>query len=115
ILSSERNAQEITWSTGEYIEGDVVWKAFGLPGRPPARIGVGAAQPSPYAGAGRPMFLLVCSFLALAVLVHLVFSIVSQQRLVTDINGEYRPGAPDAAMVIRRCCETIENTRWTST
>jgi len=100
ILSSERNAQEITWSTGEYIEGGAVWKAFALPGSPPRRIGVGAAQPSPYAGAGRPMFLLFCSFLALAVLVHLVFAIVSQQRLVADINAEYKPGTADGAMVI---------------
>jgi hypothetical protein len=100
ILSMERNAQEVTWSTGEYLEGSAVWKAFALPGSPPRRIGVGAAQPSPYAGAGRSMFLLFCSFLALAVLVHLVFAIVSQQRLVADINAEYRPGAADGAMVI---------------
>ncbi len=100
ILSMERNAQEVTWSTGEYLEGSAVWKAFALTGSPPRRIGVGAAQPSPYAGAGRSMFLLFCSFLALAVLVHLVFAIVSQQRLVADINAEYRPGAADGAMVI---------------
>jgi hypothetical protein len=100
ILSVERSAQETTWSTGEYIEGGAVWKAFELPGSPPRRIGVGAAQPSPYAGAGRPMFLLFCSFLALAVLVHLVFAIASQQRLVADINAEYRPGTADGAMVV---------------
>jgi len=100
MLSVERSQQESTWSTAEHVEGAVVWKAFGLPGRPPTRIGVGAAQPSPYAGVGRPMFLLFCSFLALAVLVQLVFAVFSQQRLVADLNGEYRPGTSDAAQVI---------------
>jgi hypothetical protein len=100
MLSVERNPQETTWSTAEYVDGGVVWKAFGLPGRPPERIGVGACQPSPYAAAGRPMFLLLASFLALAVLVHLLFAIFSQQRLVADVNGDYRPGTSEAALVV---------------
>jgi hypothetical protein len=100
MLSAERTQQEVTWSTAEYVDGDVVWKAFGRPGRPPARLGVGAAQPSPYAGAGRTMLLLLASFIALAVLIQLLFAIFAQQRLVSDIDGEYRPGAPDTAMVI---------------
>lgn len=100
MLSVERNQQETTWSTGEYVDGGAVWKAFALPGRPPERIGVGAAQPSPYAAAGRPMLLLFASFLALAVLVHLLFAIFAQQRLVADVNGDYRPGSSDAALVV---------------
>ena len=100
MLSVERNPQETTWSTSEYMDGGSVWKAFALPGRPPERIGVGAAQPSPYAAAGRPMFLLLASFLALAVLVHLLFSVFAQQRLVADIHGDYRPGTSDASLVV---------------
>ena len=97
IISREATGQETTWSTGEYVEPDAVWAAFGLPGSPPARVGVGAAQPSPYRPHVRAMFLLAVGFLALAVLVHLVFAIGSQQRLVADLTGEYRPGARDAA------------------
>jgi len=100
ILSVERNTQETTWSAGEYVEGREVWKAFALPGSPPSRIGVGAAQPSPYIGRGRPMFLLLVSFLALAVLVQLLFAVFSQHRLVADVNGDYRPGTSDSPQVV---------------
>ena len=100
ILSVERNAQETTWSAGEYVEGREVWKAFALPGSPPARLGVGAAQPSPYIGRGRPMFLLLASFVALAVLVQLLFAVFSQQRLVADVNGDHRPGTADSAPLV---------------
>jgi Domain of unknown function (DUF4178) len=99
ILSVERNPQETTWSTGQYLEGRAIWKAFQLPGHPPACIGIGACQPSPYAAAGRPMFLLAASFLALAVLVHLLFAIFSQHRLVADLHGDYRPGGGEALLI----------------
>jgi len=100
MLSREATKQETTWSTGEYVDGSAVWKAFGLAGSPPARIGVGAAQPSPYVAQSRAMFLLAVSFVAAAVLVHLLFAIFSQQRLVADITGEYRPNAPETAAVV---------------
>jgi hypothetical protein len=100
ILSHETSLDESSWSIGEYVEGDSVWKAFGLPGAPPEPTGVGAAQPSPYAAAGRPMFVLTCALVAAAVLVHLLFSLFSQQRLVADVIGEYRPGVADSALVV---------------
>lgn len=100
MLSSERTPQETTWSTGEYVDGRTVWTAFGLKDSPPERIGVGAAQPSPYAAAGRPMFLLACAFVAAAVLVHLLFSVFAQRRLVADVIGEYRPSVAESALVV---------------
>ena len=100
MLSRERTPQETTWSTGEYVEGATVWKAFGLAGAPPERIGVGAAQPSPYAAQTSTMVWLAAGLVASAVLVHLVFALVCQQRLVADVTGEYRPNAPEAAQVI---------------
>ncbi len=33
ILSSEKTDREITWSVGEYVEPEVLWKAFRLEGR----------------------------------------------------------------------------------
>src|SRR5436305_1138227 len=75
ILSSERTAEETTWSSGEYVDGAAVWTAFGLPGAPPARLGVGATQPSPYAGRGAVVGQLMLGFIAAAVLIHLVFLI----------------------------------------
>ena len=48
-----------------------VWKAFALPGAPPEPVGVGAAQPSPYAPRSRTMLLMLALFIAAAVLIHL--------------------------------------------
>ena len=49
ILSSEKMANEVTWSIGEYMYGREIWDAFKLPGNPPDVIGVFENQPSPVA------------------------------------------------------------------
>lgn len=49
LLSVERTEGEVSWSRGEYVPGEEIWKAFALPGRPPRRVGVGSAQPNPHA------------------------------------------------------------------
>ena len=46
-LGEERNDREVVWTEGKYIEPKKVWKAFGLSGSPPARLGVGFCQPNP--------------------------------------------------------------------
>ncbi len=48
LLSQEVTATEAVWSVGEYLEPEEVWSAFALPGAPPAKIGVAAAQPNPW-------------------------------------------------------------------
>ena len=48
MLSREGTANEATWSLGEYITGEEIWKAFALPGEPRDPVGVFAHQPSPY-------------------------------------------------------------------
>lgn len=50
MLSSERTANEINWSLGTYTPGADIWRAFNLPGAPPAARGIFANQPSPYTG-----------------------------------------------------------------
>jgi uncharacterized protein DUF4178 len=47
ILSSEKMANEVTWSIGEYMYGPEIWECFKLPGVPPEPMGVFANQPSP--------------------------------------------------------------------
>ncbi len=54
-LSLERTDREIVWSRAEYVEPETIKTAFHLESPPPARIGVGACQPSPYE-ARRPRF-----------------------------------------------------------
>jgi hypothetical protein len=99
MLSSERTSQETTWSAGEYIEGEAVWKAFALPGLPPERIGVGAAQPSPYTPRSRKMGMLLLSFLALAALIQILFLMFTQQKVVLDAAWEYNPRVAATASV----------------
>jgi len=99
MLSCERTKEETTWSIAEYVDGDTVWKAFALPGAPPERVGVGAAQPSPYEPHSKTMLLLLGAFLGAALLVHLLFVMFAQQRLVLDAVWEYHPGSPATASV----------------
>lgn len=49
LLSQEVTAKETVWTAGEYIEPAAVWAAFGLPGEPPAKVGVAPSQPNPWA------------------------------------------------------------------
>jgi hypothetical protein len=54
LLSVERTAGEVAFTRGEHVEGREVWRAFGLPGKPPRPVGIGSAQPNPWkARAGR--------------------------------------------------------------
>ncbi|MFZ1641081.1 MAG: DUF4178 domain-containing protein [Candidatus Contendobacter sp.] len=54
-LSLELTDKEAIWSQAEYIEPETIKTAFQLAAPLPARIGVGASQPSPYE-AQRPRF-----------------------------------------------------------
>jgi hypothetical protein len=53
MLSLEQSDGEDSWSVGEYVTGDVVWKAFGLEGEAPPAKGVFANQPNPRGAAVR--------------------------------------------------------------
>jgi hypothetical protein len=97
LLSRERTKDESAWSAGEYVGPDAVWKGFSLTGHPPERTGIGAAQPSPYRPHSRTMLLLLVLFVSAAVLLHLGFLVLSQQRLVLDTAWEYHPQAPATA------------------
>lgn len=99
LVSCERTDEETTWSCGEYVEGAVVWKAFALPGKPPERVGVGAAQPSPFAPHSRTMLLLLAALVGAVLLVHLLFLVFAQQRLVLDASWAYHPRTPATASV----------------
>jgi hypothetical protein len=49
-LSAEITDDEVVWSTGTYVPGEEIWKAFSLQGHAPPRQGIYSNQPSPYTG-----------------------------------------------------------------
>jgi len=65
VISSEQTGKEITWSIGEYSSGRDIWKAFKLPGDPPAPIGVYENQPSPLSQSVKSIWSLTGVFLIL--------------------------------------------------
>jgi predicted RNA-binding Zn-ribbon protein involved in translation (DUF1610 family) len=112
VLSMEREIQravapsegsEITWSLGTYMEPEEIWKAFRLPGRPLAKHGVGANQPSPYSG--KAGALMGRAFLFAAILFFLFVGIsivggrvVHSQRIATPTT--VAPATPEAAAFV---------------
>jgi hypothetical protein len=82
LLSREKTGAEVTWSVGEHVEGAEVWKAFSLTGSPPARSGVGAAQPSPYARHRRSMTRLFLAFVGAAILFHIIYVMSARNAVV---------------------------------
>jgi hypothetical protein len=99
ILSCEQTADETTWSIGEYIEGDGVWKAFNLKGAPPNPQGVGVVQPSPFAAHTRNVVRLLAVFIGAALAIHVLFSLVSQNRIVFENKFVYEKGKGETTLV----------------
>ncbi|MEW5929421.1 MAG: DUF4178 domain-containing protein [Gemmatimonadota bacterium] len=97
MLSAETTEEETTWSLGEYTPGDRVWKAFKLPGKPPAARGVYANQPSPHKGKARAYW----KAFGLLLLLWFVFLIgrfaVGADELLTQ-SYRYAPGVEDLSV-----------------
>ncbi len=92
ILSCEVTAEERTWSVGEHIDAEQLWKAFGLSGSPPPPEGVGVAEPSPYVPQVKTMLWLALAFLAGTVLLQIFFSALAQNRVVYTKQFTYARG-----------------------
>jgi hypothetical protein len=68
-LSAESTRDETTWSHATYVDGEAVWRAFQLPGRPPEPRGVYSNQPNPLKGRAAARWV---AFAALAALLMAV-------------------------------------------
>jgi len=94
MLSLERTENEQTWSLGEYTEGEVLWRAFKLKGRPPSKIGIAANQPSPYQGRPGLYWRWYAAVVVLALLVQIGFSMSVDDRPLAALKGVAMRGKP---------------------
>lgn len=94
ILSSEKTANEITWSVGEYVEPEFLWKAFRLKGEPPPRIGVAPNQPSPHKGKPLAYWIAYLAVLAVAVVMQFTFMALDSGTKSATVAFSVTPGTP---------------------
>lgn len=93
LLSQEVTATESVWTAGEYVEPEEVWTAFAMPGAPPAKIGVAAAQPNPWAAEMPSVWRSFGLAAALCVGAYAFFSVTAADAPVYD--GSFSVGAAD--------------------
>ena len=71
-LCQAEQAQEVTWTQGEYLPGEDLAAAFGLPVQLPKPVGVFANQPNPHEAQSRQIGRLFRRFVALGIALHLL-------------------------------------------
>jgi hypothetical protein len=99
MLSSEEDANEVTWSEGEYVQPVEIWRAFKLSGSPPRPKGVFANQPAPGAGT-RSGIWRMCFALLLAILaIGLVRKATASNREIALGSYVFNPKQPNPAFV----------------
>jgi hypothetical protein len=99
LLSAESNEDEVTWSLGEYMTGQQVWKAFDLEGSPPRANGVFANQPSPYAGRSRGWAAFGLLFLLFLGVIAASYALMGQEEVLRQIYT-FTPGTPGEASLV---------------
>jgi hypothetical protein len=100
ILSSESTADETTWSVGEYVLGEEIWRAFKLPGAAPKPSGVFANQPSPLVQKSKELWRLCGTFLMVAFALLLAGYVFAPNEQVFSDNYHYTAGSRSEASFV---------------
>lgn len=93
LVSQEVSATESVWSGGEYVEPEEIWTAFALPGYPPAKISVAAAQPNPWADAISSLWRSFTLAVVVCFGAYVCFSVISSGKEV--YSGQFSIAAGD--------------------
>lgn len=99
LLSEDISAGDSSWSHGEYLEPEEVWKAFGLEGVPPPRSGVAPAQPNPFAEASASVSGMFWAYFAACIGLFFVLAALAQNRPVFNGSFQYSNGEPEKSRV----------------
>lgn len=94
VLSSEKSANEVTWSLGEYMYGADIWKSFNLPGHPPEAVGVYENQPSPVSENVKGIWSAFLAFALLLLVLMAGFDFASHKSIVFDSSYRLNSGEP---------------------
>lgn len=100
LLSAEATGDEVSWSIGDYIEPQVVWRAFSMKGAPPRRTGVFANQPNPFAPRVRATVRLAGIFLIALVALGLTRCVTARNEEVFVGRYQYTGAAGDTAAFV---------------
>src|SRR6266700_668667 len=100
ILSSESTAAETTWSLGEYVRGEEIWRAFKLPGAAPKPSGVFANQPSPLVQKSKELWRLCGTFLLVAFALLLAGYLFAPNQQVFSDSYHYTAGSRSEASFV---------------
>ena len=100
VISSEKTGNEVTWSMGEYMSGRDIWRAFKLPGEPPAPIGVYENQPSPLSANVKIVWSLVALFLALLLALLVASYSMARDEQVFEQSVEFNTNVKSEASFV---------------
>ena len=100
VISSEKTGKDVTWSMGEYITGRDLWKAFKLPGDPPAPIGVYENQPSPMSANVKAVWGLVGAFLLVLLVLLIVTYMAARDERVFEQSYQFDTNAKGEASFV---------------
>jgi hypothetical protein len=99
ILSVEKTDNDISYSSGQYLEPQDVARAFKLTTPLPPGIGVGASQPSPHAETASKVWKLTGLFLVIALFIQIASMVLAQNRLVYQTNLAYNTADTEKSRV----------------